>query len=860
MTQFKRPVAGEPAELIVSAAFQSAVVDVVNAYQRGELTQKPQDLRKQTAVMLKNTTDNDILPGQALSVDQTIPSASTGQLLVSYLKSPLVYGAAIAWHSNIAEFAIATETIQAGLIGPASFKPWGRIKADINGAGDWLMHDPATPAQFKRSTGGVARVITADAATGEVVANFDEQQRLWRYELTADVSNLVGVGNLIDLGGAVYATNTSFRFTNSTKVSGDAGFCVHTGNHFDAIESAATVASAPTPRFRFRLKTNFNDTGVATAYVLDVFGNVTKPDGSPVALGDILTVHDPRKCFAHAVGADTLAAIHADADAFFPAGGSIGYAVKTAQLKASPSDPDDGQYPRWEVEQCTQTVQRMKVKIDSNENIGAVNTTQPTGELGEGTKRLFFNASEAILSRWPDVDYAPEWEAIPGESAYQWYLETTNPHRFSAGDGWAIIERVVDYSRVEDASNVDTPYTANTTGTPEWQIVEVEKPIARWLCATWVISGEIGQWEMSDGPASVFEGENPVSVNYFTDNDQLTEAIETADCLQVDCLKADSKGIGFWDPNSQKYKIVSTDSALYGKASLLEVVGQMDPNGGNDDPLIKFGNPAAGDDPCDLRYVKTEPVRVFGGHDSCPAIKNEIVVPSNMVAVDVVSNVVRNGDDLCFTYDTLYVCRTDTGVSDDCLNVCCDDVGCCEYPPGTYTPNVTQENCNGTWTLGPCPPPSECFDCSQCPENEIKFSLFVLGWTGVPEAGNPNNLWDGGAKLGTAAFTNGSGCCATLTVTLETDDPLIPDQVVTANVCVTAASGTCPNSTWEITLAWSTPTFANVDLPTTMCGGFNTACAGDYGLTGGAGIDPSLPNQAAGFWDEGSVSVVDCDT
>ena len=792
MTQFKRPVAGEPAELLVSAAFQSAVVDVVNAYQRGELTQKPQDLRKQTAVMLKNTTDNDILPGQALSVDQTIPSASTGQLLVSYLKSPLVYGAAIAWHSNIAEFAIATETIQAGLIGPASFKPWGRIKADINGAGDWLMHDPATPAQFKRSTGGVARVITADAATGEVVANFDEQQRLWRYELTADVSNLVGVGNLIDLGGNVYATNTSFRFTNSTKVAGDAGFCIHTGNYFDAIESAATVASAPTPRVRFRLKTNFNDTGVATAYVLDVFGNVTKPDGSPVALGDILTVHDPRKCFAHAVGADTLAAIHADADAFFPAGGSIGYAVKTAQLKASPSDPDDGQYPRWEVEQCTQTVQRMKVKIDSNENIGAVNTTQPTGELGEGTKRLFFNASEAILSRWPDVDYAPEWVGIPGESAYGWYLEATNPHRFSAGDGWAIIERVVDYSRVEDASNVDTPYTANTTGTPEWQIVEVEKPIARWLCATWVISGDIGQWEMSDGPATVFEGENPVFVNYFTDNDQLTEAIETADCLQVDCLKADSKGIAFWDPNSQKYKIVSTDSALYGKASLLEVVGQMDPNGGNDDPLIKFGNPAAGDDPCDLRYVKTEPVRVFGGHDSCPAIKNEIVVPSNMVAVDVVSNVVRNGEELCFTYDTLYVCRTDTGVSDDCLNVCCPETpGCCEYPPENYTNGVLKSACDlqgGVWTPGPCP--SVCCD-------GISFMTDVtdafFNFTGVQ-----GDTTEGSFIVGSSSTSLTGECGITITFSVLWSNGTCQVQQATMATAELKKNGTC--CYWEVTL------------------------------------------------------------
>ena len=29
-----------------------------------------------------------------------------------------------------------------------------------------------------------------------------------------------------------------------------------------------------------------------------------------------------------------------------------------------------------------------------------------------------------------------------------------------------------------------------------------------------------------------------------------------------------------------------------------------------------------------------------------------------MIAVDVVANVVRTGDELCFTYDTVYVCRT----------------------------------------------------------------------------------------------------------------------------------------------------------------------------------------------------------
>jgi hypothetical protein len=854
LSTFKKPIAGEPANLILGETFQSALVDVVNAYQRGELTRKETGFRKDHVVMVKNASAANIKSGEMLAIEQDVTPPAYADTVQSFVQNPFVIGNAVTWHDNIGYVAVATQPILQDMVGPCAFRPWGQVQADIGGAGDWLMVSPTDPKQFMRSTGGIARVIAYDATTGKCVADFLEQQPLWRFELLADVENLLGLANLIDLGGNVYATAT-IRFTNSTKVAGDAGFCLHTGNHFDAIESAATIASAPTPRFRFRLKTDFDDTGVATAYVLDVFGNVTNPDGSPVALGDVLTVHDPRKCFAHAVGADSLTAIQTAGEPFFAAGGSIGYAIKTNQLKADPSDPDDDQYPRWEVEQCTQTVNRMLVEIDR----GATGD-KPTGVLGEPTITVKVVPNEAVASHWPYVDYPPELQP-PAEEGGEWYIECKNPERFSAGDGWAIIERVHDGCRAEDASNVDTPYTSNGLGNVSWNIVGVQNPIARWVCASWVQSGEDGEWEIPEGePTTVFEGQNPVVVNYFENYDQFSLVVKTANCLNVDCLKHGSNGIGFWDPNVQEYKIVSTDSALYGQASKLEVVGQFDPDGTITDPLIRFGDPSVGEEPCDLRYVKSEPVRVFGGNDSCPTIKNEIVVPSNMIAVDVVSNVVRNGDDLCFTYDTLYVCRTDTGVSDDCLNVCCDDVGCCEYPPGTYTPNVTQANCNGTWTPGPCPPPSECFDCSECPENQIQFSAFALSWDGVPEAGNPNNFWDGRALLGTAAFTNGQGCCATLTVTLQTDDPQIPNQVVTADVCVTAASGTCPSSTWEITLAWSTPTFANVTLPTTMCGGFNTTCAGDYGLSGGAGIDPSLPNQVAGFWGEGSLTVVDCDT
>ena len=848
MSTFKKPLAGDPANLILSQSFQGALVDVVNAYNRGELTQKPQDLRKQNVVMVKNLTDDDIEPGQALSVDQTMP-AGAADILVSYLSNPLVEGSALAWHSNIAEFAIATQTIQSGLIGPASFKPWGRVKADIDGAGDWLMHDPANPSQFKRSTGGVARVITADAATGECVANFDEQQRLWRFELTSNVVNLIGIGNLIDLGGNVYATNTSFRFTNSTKLAGEAGFCVHTGNFFDAIESATTIASAPTPRFRFRLKTNFDDTGVATAYVLDVFGNVTNPDGSPVELGDILTVHDPRKCFAHAVGADSLATIHAEADPFFPAGGSVGYATHTLQLKASPNDPDDPQYPRWEVEQCTQTVQRMKVNIDGalNSTPGS-NETQPTGELNESSKRLFFNAPEAILSRWPDVDYAPEWTPFEGEEQeYDWEILVKNPHRFSAGDGWAIIERVVDRSRVEDATNVDTPYSANTAGTVEWHIVDVERPIARWLQVQWASNG----WESS---GLVAEGEDPADADTayrFDDLNVLNDHVKTAPGLTEDCLDVGEKGWAFWDPNEQYYNVIVTDSALMGAPITIEPVADYS------DALL----PMAAFDGCDLTLRKLNPVKVFGGKEPCPISQDAVTISPTLTQVNVMMAVSVDPErpsEVCFTTGTVYVCGGTVNEDPTCIDVCepCDPspIGCCQNPPGTFTDGVSLADCTaagGAWTAGLCPtPPDECIGCPQCqtPGGGVTISMQVMGFNAGGTVGT-------GASFTIQATTQTAACEATVSGFFT---PIGGGAQTPASCVMTLVADANSPSGYAINCVWTPAQVQGCTLDAVLYGtnpGVDP-CSDTYGLAG-AGVNPPNPPEG-NTWNAYQVDTTPC--
>ena len=824
MSTFKKPIAGEPANLILGENFQSALVDVVNAYQRGELTRKETGLRKDHVVMVKNDSLANIKSGEMLAVSADVTPPPYAGTVQSFVQNPLVVGTSVNWHSNIGYVAVATQSILQNMVGPCAFKPWGQVQADIGGAGDWLMVSPTDPKQFKRSTGGIARVIAYDATTGKCVADFLEQQPLWRYELTSDVANLLGVANLIDLGGAVYATAT-IRFTNSTKVAGDAGFCIHTGNHFDAIESAPTVASAPTPRFRFRLKTDFDDTGVATAYVLDVFGTVTNPDGSPVELGDILTVHDPRKCFAHAVGADTLAAIHADGDAFFPAGGSIGYAVKTAQLKASPSDPNDDQYPRWEVEQCTQTVQRMKVKIDSAQNnTSGQNTTQPTGKLNEVNKRLFFNAPDAILSRWPDVDYAPEW--TPAQtSGYSWEISVTNPHRFSAGDGWAIIERVVVRSRVEDATNITTPYTPNTLGTPEWQIVEVENPIARWQQVSW--GGSAQGWAAT---AVIAEGEKTSSVSYrFDDMGTIAGHVRDAPGLTVGCLNTGETGWAFWDPNEQFYNVIVTESALLGAPVTIEPVA-TGPN--STLPMAEF-------DACNLILRKLGPVKVFGGKDECQFSQSSLTVAASLTAVDVVAGVTRVGEELCFNYDTVYVCRTDTGVSDDCLNVCCPETtGCCEYPPGTYTDGVTQSACDlqgGTWTAADCPG-DDCYACSFCDTAGGGATITLQQFSF-----DPGGSVTQGGQFSLSSMTQTSGCTALATGYFT---PLGGGTQTPATCTMTLQSDSSSSSGYSIRCVWSPSQVYGCTLDADLYSGAQTPqpdpCSDVYGLAAG-GVNPANP-------------------
>ena len=639
-------------------------------------------------------------------------------------------------------------------------------------------------------------------------------------------------------------------------------FCAVFGGVLFAIDKP------PQQRVRFRLKTNFDDTGVATAYVLDQFGN------AGLAYRSEIEVCDPRKLFAHAIGADSLASIHAanpNIGDFLHAGGSVGYAVwtyKTADnsfdCEDDCTDPEKICYPRWEVEQCTQIANKMKVQID------ALNGTEKiTGELTEGQKQLKFNPSNAFISHWPYVDYPPEI-IVPTEGS-DYKINVHNPHKFTALDGWAIIERIPLGSRLENAANRCVPYqTPGTNQDVEWHIVDVEKPIARWVCASF--NGSSGNWTYHSSQ----EGFDPNFPNYFApEGSTVDQHILTHECLEIDCLENGQKGVGYWDPNSQDYQIISTNSALYGKAVDIEAIAQKVGDPPPETELLAY-------DGCDLKYQEMSPFKVFGANPQCPEDQTEKVITPSLVPVDVVSNVTRSytctidgtvdptiqsesecnsaggtwalSDDLCFTYDTVYVCRTDTAVSEDCLNVCCDEpLGCCEHPPGTYTPNVAQSDCNGTWTAGDCPT-DECIPCDFCDFGGLQYQFDGISWDANVQSG-----FAGRALLNTAVWTAGAGDCdATLTVDFETDEPGIANVTATASVTLTSASSipSCFGGL-ELNLSWSPSTVFGVTLPTVMGQGMPSGCAGQYGLNN-CGVLPYNPD-SSGNWDNiADITITDC--
>ena len=199
---------------------------------------------------------------------------------------------------------------------------------------------------------------------------------------------------------------------------------------------------------------------------------------------------------------------------------------------------------RYEIEECS---------LPINELEGTISTCL---KFLEETKQVTVNVGpDSIRSAYNNVDIPPEINAFPVEITAQ-----NNFNLDAVADSNVIIQRITNLGPSEPE---DYAVSGGSATSYEWQIIRVEKKIARWTDVQF--TG--GVWVQT---GSVWDGFDPSVAGCPPD------VIPT----EMDCLpKEETLGIACYNPTTHKYVVVSTASALLGPPALHQVVQGTDSQG-----------------------------------------------------------------------------------------------------------------------------------------------------------------------------------------------------------------------------------------------------------------------------------------
>ena len=761
----------------------------------------------------------------------------------------------VVWPELCHKLVVAERPVLQNEIGPFAYNG-GAIVELAAGVGDYAFPDPDNPQGMKRGSSGyrILNLVGSDKA----VVHLGDVQQLWLYKLTETYTGgSTGTGHIHTLYDAQFSSSpTTINFEMDCKPEslavGHTGYCMFADGAFWAIDNCATGGGGGQAKLvRFVLENKFNDTGQALANVLDTFGN------TGLTRGDQVVVNDPRKLFAHAIGYTNMNFTPA-AVSDFPCGGSIGYAIWTEDPNTDP--PSTGDYPRYEVEQCTQTVERMKVYVYESGSSGSGSAkSRPTGQMPTSDDGcwLYFNDATSFASRWPNTDYCESWEDVTDPeiaAIYKYKVFATNPHRFSAKRGsWCIIEKNTTPQRPEDACNDVTPYFGSGDAPPQWVISEVELPLARWIAVTFD-TATAGQDKWNYG-SEFAEGEDP-SFAYFPDGVELNDRIITAPNLSTGCLTQGEPGWAFWDPNEQMYNVISTNSSLYGTAVEVKAVASTEMA----DNLLSASD-------CTITYKELKTFSAFGikegaDPDDCsPEITNNSISIGTH-PVNVVTGFTYDPEHpylYCPTTAVVYVCGTAAGQPEPCIDVCtpCEDppplTGCCENYDGTYTPDQTQADCEGAGGtyLGDgsaCPDPCVACDiCENCDGVILSPSTIKTGQGADPNFAESLFVSDGCEMSANCQVT----CTGVWT------SPGLPDVAGTVTWELKQdAEGECY---LEQTASPATVNGFEVDGWKLLSSGMTNCCDEGFGSSFGQGLEPlNGQDPATEIWDECNVTATCC--
>lgn len=267
-------------------------------------------------------------------------------------------------------------------------------------------------------------------------------------------------------------------------------------------------------------------------------------DMSPLVPGDTLTIYDPFNLYSDVEAKATGWAYLADAQSD----------------DLSTSEIDEEHVIRYEVEECTQPINRIEGYLRSA--LYSNNAAEVVVDLADPN----FADRELIRSSYPNIDL-PEADIddatgpSPSFTSYQ-KIDCQNPYYLDGVPGSKVVIERVTNKLPSDPENYLAP-KARSSDSWQWEVVQVEKRFCRHIE---VVSGAGGIWSK----VAEFSG-------HWPDNTDSADGLiqgytPTIDCDHCECVDPGVPGYAFFDSNTGNYKVVSTKSAFYGEGQDVSVV------------------------------------------------------------------------------------------------------------------------------------------------------------------------------------------------------------------------------------------------------------------------------------------------
>ena len=532
-----KPNKGDPAiPYITNATLWGVLIDMANAWQRGEIGPPPGITTAQVNPLGINPDDEnpvtEILQKLGRLSDPTRNTSDPAVMNLAFAKPTFDLEDPV-WPTAFDRLHVMRRDLPPSGMDPVRTGRYATVP--VGGSGPYAMIDPVNPTQLTNLYSGEFRQLESFAdPEAHSVLDLQDSQRIYTFTVSEERDDIGAYGQfqaeVKDISGATFTTNQvtihdPIGFSANMR-PGDTGTCKLVGDKWFVIGQQGL----DTVLIKFRID-GIADTRIYAATIEYITGRVLDPEiGGAWGVADSANVYDIENQFTMATP------------------GATGWAVWVVQEAPNPDDPP---IERWEMISCTLPIEEIEVETDECMYKTNSDTWYGTFTWNNETPTTNWNRGTGT-----NVDFDFHDSAFTSLPNNKWRLDFENPYGLDCVAGSKVrVRRVADKQPTYISLPADTEsYTYGGYQTNvRWEAVSVTKPIARWICVLWD-----GQEFEIYGPPGYWEGEDPRECD--------GQPIVRKGCLDVDldCVEPLSKFICCWNPEDEVYHIVSSISGVLG--------------------------------------------------------------------------------------------------------------------------------------------------------------------------------------------------------------------------------------------------------------------------------------------------------